>query len=80
MNNLKFLIIFKTQNNKKIFLDIFNNILDFNDSKVIIIFDSDGNIRFVLKDLLKILGYNIVIKISNGKNIKIYFTNGKRYY
>ena len=33
-----------SKNNKEFFLDMFNNILDYNDSKVIIIFDSDGNI------------------------------------
>lgn len=33
-------------------------ILDFNNNKVIVIFDVDGNIWFGLKDLLRMLGYN----------------------
>ena len=47
-----------TKNKEKFFLDVFNNILDFNNSKVIVIFDIDGNIWFGLKDLFKMLGYD----------------------
>ena len=32
------------KNKEQFFLDVFNNILDFNNSKVIVIFDTDGNI------------------------------------
>ena len=46
------------KNKEQFFLDVFNNILDFNNSKVIVIFDTDGNIWFGLKDLLKMLGYS----------------------
>ena len=47
-------------NNSKenFFLDIFNNILNYGENKVIIIFDLDGNIWFGLKDILKMLGYD----------------------
>jgi prophage antirepressor-like protein len=45
-------------NGSKFFLDVFNNILDYNDSKVIVIFDSNGDIWFGLKDLFKMLGYS----------------------
>ena len=44
-------------NDKKFFLDAFNSILDYDDSKVFIVFDCRGDIWFGLKDLLKILGY-----------------------
>lgn len=42
---------------KKFFLDAFNNILDYGDNKVTILFDTKGDIWFGLKDMLKILGY-----------------------
>ena len=38
---------------KYFFLDIFNNILDYNNNKVMIIFDGDGNIWFGLRDVMK---------------------------
>ena len=53
------------KNKGQFFLDVFNNILDFNNSKVIVIFDTDGNIWFGLKDLLRILGYNSIINQIN---------------
>jgi len=56
-------------NNNKFFLDIFNNILDFNKSKVIIIFDEEGNIWFGLKDIMKMLGYTNIIKRINDMKI-----------
>lgn len=66
-----------SKNKQQFFLDVFNNILDFNNSKVTIIFDNDGNIWFGLKDLLKMLGYNadkarkrLEININNKKYIK----------
>jgi prophage antirepressor-like protein len=52
-------------NKEKFFLDVFNNILDFNNSKVIVIFDTNGNTWFGLKDLLKMLGYNSIINQIN---------------
>lgn len=44
--------------NYKFFLDIFNNILDYNNSKVTVIFDINGNIWFGLKDLFRMLDYD----------------------
>ena len=46
------------KNKEQFFLDVFNNILDFNNSKVIVIFDTDGNIWFGLKDLFNLLYRN----------------------
>jgi prophage antirepressor-like protein len=54
---------------KDFFLDIFNNILDYNNNKVMIIFDSYGNIWFGLRDVMKMLGYVDIINIVN--NMKI---------
>jgi prophage antirepressor-like protein len=39
------------------FLDIFNQILKYNEQNVVIVFDKKGDIWFKLKDLLKMLGY-----------------------
>lgn len=39
------------------FLDIFNQILKYNEQNVMIVFDKKGDIWFKLKDLLKMLGY-----------------------
>ena len=66
-----------SKNKQQFFLDVFNNILDFNNNRIIMIFDNDGNIWLGLKDLLKMLGYNSIInqinvlKINN-KFIKLY--------
>lgn len=60
-------------NNNKFFLDIFNNILDFNKNKVIIIFDEEGNIWFGLKDIMKMLGYTNIIKRINDMKINVKF-------
>ena len=65
-------------NKNNFFLDIFNNILDFNNSKVIIIFDVNGNIWFGLKDLLRMLGYTSKIKQLNTVNLGSKYT--KYYY
>ena len=54
---------------KDFFLDIFNNILDYNNNKVMIIFDVDGNIWFMLKDLMKMLGYVNILHIVNDMKI-----------
>ena len=48
--------------NKKFFLDVFNNILDYNDSLVVVIFDINGGIWFGFSDLLKMLGYTSIDK------------------
>jgi prophage antirepressor-like protein len=39
------------------YLDVFNKILQFNDNKIFIVFDNEGNIWFKFKDLLEILEY-----------------------
>ena len=50
------------KNKEQFFLDVFNNILDYNNSKVIILFDIDGNIWFGFNDILKMLGYSSIDK------------------
>ena len=55
--------------NNNFYLDIFNNILDFNESEVIIIFDIDGNIWFCLADILKMLNYTSIDKTIQKINI-----------
>ncbi len=53
------------------FLDVFNNLLKLNETEVMIIFDTDGEIWFKFKDILVALEYNDVkhgradIKINN---------------
>ena len=66
------------KNKDNFFLDVFNNILDYNNSKVIVIFDSDGNIWFGLKDLFKMLGYNAmkaIVRFNINDNYKKYKQN-----
>ena len=45
-----------------ILVNIFENLIKFNDKNIFIIFDISGNIQFGLKDLLKTLGYTHKIK------------------
>jgi prophage antirepressor-like protein len=46
------------KSDNKFFLDVFNNLLNFENSNVIVIFDLDGNIWFKLRDLFKMLNYD----------------------
>lgn len=62
---------------KDFFLDVFNNILDYDNNKVMIIFDSDGNIWFGLRDIMKMLGYVNIINIIN--DMKINDTYKKKF-
>jgi hypothetical protein len=39
------------------FLDIWNHLIKINENNIFILFDTDGNIWFGLKDLIKALGY-----------------------
>lgn len=48
------------KNKNYFFIDLFNNILDHNNSKVIVIFDYDSNILFGLRNLLKIKQLNAI--------------------
>ena len=45
------------------FLDIWNNLLKFNENNIFIVFDKDGNIWFGMKDLFKALGYKGLLKL-----------------
>ena len=51
------------------FLDIWNNLLKFNEKNIFIVFDKDGNIWFGMKDLFRALGYNNLKKVK--LNLKI---------
>ena len=60
-----------------IILNIFENIIKFNEKNIFIIFDISGEIWFGLKDLLKTLGYTHKIKHIydfniNKNNIKVF--------
>jgi len=66
-----------SKKNQQFFLDVFNNILDYNNSKVIIVFDKDGNIWFGLRDIFKILGYTNIDKAINKINCN---NSYKEYY
>ena len=59
------------------FLDIFNQLLKVNEENILIIFDSDGEIWFALRDVYKVLGYNNIDKVINKTNIK---PENKQYY
>jgi prophage antirepressor-like protein len=54
---------------------VFNNILDYNESKVIVIFDINGNIWFRLRDLFTMFGYDAK-KATNRFEINL---NYKKY-
>lgn len=43
------------ENNDTFFLDIFNQLLKVNDDKIFIVYDTNGNIWFKYRDLLKAL-------------------------
>ena len=72
------------------FLEIFNNLIKFNDEELMILFDINGNIWFKLKDVYTILGYsnlkdaifknNLDDKYKKKYNkIKVYRMNGTPY-
>lgn len=59
------------------FMDIFNNILKYNDKEILIIFDKEGSIWFKLKDIIQILNYTSINKQLN--LLKINKTNINQY-
>jgi hypothetical protein len=61
--------------NKTFFLDIFNQLLNYNEKQVMIVFDVDGNVWFKLKDLLKMLDYNDIKHRKSDINITSDFLN-----
>ncbi len=62
---------------KTFFLDIFNKILNYGDKQIKIIFDSNGDIWFGLRDILKVLDYKNYKKAL--QNIYISKNNQKKY-
>ena len=63
---------------KTFFLDIFNKILKFGEKQIKIIFDSNGDIWFGLRDVLKVLDYTNLDKAIHkiSKQYKL-FKRGK---
>ena len=60
--------------NKSFFLDIFNQLINYNEKQVMIIFDVDGNVWFKFVDLLRMLGYTTTIDYFERLGInKIFF-------
>lgn len=59
------------------FMDIFYNILKYNDKEILIIFDKEANIWFGLRTILKILDYTSIDKTIH--NIIINKNNLKKY-
>jgi prophage antirepressor-like protein len=47
-------------------IDVFENLLKYNDKQVFIVLDINNNIWFKMKDIVKILGY------SNARKAKYY--------
>jgi prophage antirepressor-like protein len=62
---------------KSFFLDIFNKILKYGEKDISIIFDSNGDIWFGLRDILKVLDYKNYKKAL--QNIYISKNNSKKY-
>ena len=60
---------------KTFFLDIFNQIFKINDDKIIIIFDSDGEVWFSLRNIFELLKYQYIDKVITNMKIK----NKKEY-
>jgi hypothetical protein len=59
--------------NMSFIVNVFENLLKYNDINIFITFDSDNNIFFKLRDILKILGY------TNVKKALIRFDINKEY-
>jgi prophage antirepressor-like protein len=52
------------------FVDLFNNILKYNDKTVFIVIDINNTIWFKMKDVLKLLGYYNISKSNRIYHIK----------
>lgn len=63
--------------NNIFFMEIFNDILKINNTTVIIIYDTDGNIWFGLRDILKVIGYTSLENAMATININV---KNKKYY
>jgi prophage antirepressor-like protein len=60
---------------KTFFLDIFNQIFKVNDDEIIIIFDTDGEVWFSLRNIFELLKYQNIDKVITNMQIK----NKKEY-
>ena len=59
------------------FMEVFNDILKINNNNVIIIYDTDGNIWFGLRDILKVIGYTSLENAMATIDINV---QNKKYY
>ena len=59
------------------FMEVFNDILKINNNNVIIIYDTDGNIWFGLRDILKVIGYTSLENAMATIDINV---KNKKYY
>ena len=50
-------------------INIFNNLLKYNDKEVFIILDINNEIYFKIKDILKLLNYNGINKFTRIKGV-----------
>ena len=55
--------------NMSFIINVFENLLKYNDSNIFITFDNDNNIWFKLRDILKLLGYENIQKAITRFNI-----------
>ena len=64
-----------------VFIDVFNNLLKYNEQEVFIVVDKYNQIWFKLKDIVKLLGYNdysrTVSRININNNNKIHYNKIK---
>ena len=60
---------------KTFFLDIFNQIFKINDIEIMMIFDTDGDVWFSLRNIFELLKYQNIDKVITNMNIK----NKKEY-
>ena len=55
--------------NNNFYLEIYNKIIEFNDKKITIIFDTDGNPWFIYRNILEILEYSNIKDAIKDTNI-----------
>ena len=60
-------------------IDIFENLLKYNDKQVFIVLDIDNNIWFKMKDIVKILGYSNARKAVQLVKVNIKYQQKYKY-
>jgi hypothetical protein len=69
VKNALYNIYFIHYNNMSFIIDIFENLLKYNDTNVFIILDINNDIWFKMKDILTILGYYNITKSKRLKGL-----------